>query len=161
MPYKLQPGCSIDDADGIAKNNVLAFWQQTWWRILFAAPQETVLNKVISRTPHNLLTQREVRRHQVVVEPTTGNIVGYARWILPAEYSQEWTEAQTEGVGDADATRFQDAFRATVLPFGEHQDEMDALDHPVEAKQKELAPKGPYLSKLEQLYKGFKHRENS
>jgi hypothetical protein len=146
MAYKIQPGCTIKDAEGIAKNNVLAFWQHTWWRILFVAPQETVLEKVTSRIPRNLLHQRDVRRHQVVVDTNTGDIVGYARWILPAEYASEWTEAQTTAVSDEDATRYQDEFKATALPFGEHQDEFDALDEPVHAKQEELAPKGPYLS---------------
>ncbi|KAI9146846.1 Heterokaryon incompatibility protein [Paramyrothecium foliicola] len=143
-------GCTVDDAAGVAKNNVLAFWEQTWWRILFAASQDTVLEKVVERAPHNLVAQREVRRHQVVVDTSTGDIVGYARWIMPSSRATEWTEAQTPAVSDADKKRLKDKFDAAELPFGEHQDEMDALDDPVNEKQDDLTPEGPYL-KLDYL----------
>jgi hypothetical protein len=146
MSYKLRPGCTVEDADGVAKNNVSAFWQQTWWRILFAATEETLREIVTRRTPHNLLSQREVKRHQVVVDTSTGEIVGYARWIMPSSHKAEWIEAQTPTVSDADMVRIEDLFAANRLPSGENKADMDALDDPIYEAQHELAPKGPYLS---------------
>lgn len=143
--YKLQPHCTVEDAAGVAKTNVSAFWTQTWWRILFVATEETVVAKVTARAPHNLLAQRNVRRHQAVVDVATGDIVGYARWILPQSHAAEWTEAQTPNVSDEERKRFKDAFDDCQLPFGEHQDEMDALDDPIHENKDEVAPKGPYM----------------
>lgn len=146
MPYQLKSGLTVADAQGVAKTNVSAFWTQTWWRILFDASEQEVVNKVASRTPQNLLAQRLVRRHQAVVDTTTGDIVGYARWILPEEHADDWLEAQTPAVSDAERTRFKEMFDAEQLPMGENQDEMDALDDPVHEKQDELEPKTPNLS---------------
>lgn len=146
MAYELKPCCTVADADAVAKNIVPAFWQQTWWRILFEASEEDIVAKVARRTPQNLLAQRAVRRHQAVIDTTTGCVVGYARWVLPYEHASEWIEAQTPAVGEEERKRLKEMFDETQLPFGEHQDEMDALDDPVHEKQDELEPKTPYLS---------------
>jgi hypothetical protein len=149
MTYTLRTGCTIEDAEGVAKNNVPAFWSNTWWRILYDAPAERVLEVVTLRTPWNLLSENEVKRHQVVVDDTTGDIVGYARWMLPTKHQKEWLEAKTPEPSKEEIQRFKDLSDNNRLPHGDPQfkREMDALDDPIEKAEADFAPKKPYISK--------------
>jgi ribosomal protein S18 acetylase RimI-like enzyme len=150
MAYKLQTCCTVGDAAGVAKTNVAAFWTQTWWRILFDATEEQVTQVTTARTPQNLLAQRDVRRHQAVVDEATGDIVGYARWILPAALSAEWPEAQTPAVPEPERKRLKALFDDAPQPFVDNMDEMDELDEPITENQEEFEPEGAYL-KLDYL----------
>ncbi|KAJ4257393.1 hypothetical protein NW762_008513 [Fusarium torreyae] len=105
--YQLQSPCRVEDGQYIALNKVSAFWEEAWWRSTWTGKtRESVIQGIADRSPKNLLTDREVRRHQKVVHRETGDIVGYARWILPESHKDSWLTAQTPDVSDEDKEAF-------------------------------------------------------
>jgi hypothetical protein len=109
--------CTVADAAQLAHNNMSAFWEDPHWRQLW--PNITfsyLVEQSIKRQPRNLLRDRENTRHQKVVDPSTGVVVGYARWILPSGFAVEkdgeggagWTEAQVEDVSEEERKRFEE-----------------------------------------------------
>ncbi|KIL88804.1 hypothetical protein FAVG1_08053 [Fusarium avenaceum] len=99
--YELQSPCRVEDAQYIALSKVSAFFEEAWWRLSWTGrTRESVIQSVADRSPKNLLTDREVRRHQKVVHLETGDIAGYARWILPESHKDHWLNAQTPDVSD-------------------------------------------------------------
>lgn len=77
---------------------------------------------------------RPVRRHQKVVDKDSGDVVGYARWVLPPEHEGKWTEAQTPDVDDAAKDKFKQEFSEAEYEPREDMDEMD--DHAWEWRSK-------------------------
>lgn len=65
----------------------------------------------------NLLLAQPIRRHQKVIIPETGEVVGYARWYMPESHTSEWAEAQLATVNDSDATKYQDIRTNTPLAY--------------------------------------------
>lgn len=125
-PYELHAHCSVDDSKQVATCHTSAFWTETWWRMLW--PEKTLdalIAIVATRTPRNLLQMRDVRRHQKVVDTESGDIVGYARWVLPKSHAGKWPEAQTPDVDDETRQRFQKEFGDVEY---EPRDDMDELD---------------------------------
>lgn len=97
--YALAP-CNIADSHDLSRNNVSAFWQDPNWVLAW---QHTTLEQHIITTakhyPNRLISDRATSRHEKAIDPETGRIVGYARWILPAYHSRDaagnpvWPEA--------------------------------------------------------------------
>lgn len=108
--YHLEKCCTVGDAAGLAKNNMQAFGGEKWWNLLWedASPGSPAsrITDAITRQPQVLLTARDIRRHQMVVETATGEVVGYARWILPESRKGEWLDAQTPDVSNEEIKRF-------------------------------------------------------
>lgn len=52
------------------------------------------------RIPRNLLTDTHARRHQKVVHRESGQVVGYARWIMPKGLGEAWAEARVPEVSE-------------------------------------------------------------
>ncbi|KAM0348711.1 hypothetical protein ACHAPU_004150 [Fusarium lateritium] len=99
--YELQSPCRVEDGDSIALSKVAAFFEESWWRLSWTdRTRESLIQSVADRSPKNLLTSRETRRHQKVVHLETGDIVGYARWIMPESHKDYWLNAQTPDVSD-------------------------------------------------------------
>lgn len=142
--YRLERTCTVDDAAGLAKNNMSAFWEEKSWNLLWedgSLPNRITAGEL--RMPRQLLTSRDVRRHQKVVETATGDIVGYARWILPESLKDQWLESQTPNVSDEDRRRFDELFSKAIFR-PRNLDSMDNLTHVMQAKHE---PKKPYLGK--------------
>ncbi|KAI1454800.1 acyl-CoA N-acyltransferase [Annulohypoxylon moriforme] len=108
-------GCTVADAAALAHNNMSAFWEDPTWILLW--PKEITRDFLIKqgekRYPRLLLREREVTRHQKAVDPATGALVGYARWILPAGRSTggggpEWASAQVPDVGDDEKIQYEE-----------------------------------------------------
>lgn len=101
-------GCTVADGDALAANNLPAFWADPHFRHNW--PNRTLEYHVIQiakRFPKNLLTGRETTRHVKAVDPDTGRIVGYVRWILPAECNASvWPQAVTPAVSEDDGAFF-------------------------------------------------------
>lgn len=106
-PYTVQP-CTYTDAVSIAENNVPAFWLDAAWVLIWTRVHKTcsyVTSQSALRSPQNLLSDPEHRRHEKVVDGETGKLVGYCRWLLPNDLgdgvrSEEvWNEARI-GVED-------------------------------------------------------------
>lgn len=105
---------------------------------------DSLIAAAAMRLPDRLLAGREVRRHQMVVDPTTGSAVGYARWILPESHADQWLEAQTPNVSDEESKRYRESF--AQADFTTRKD-MDSIDDPVHAMMEKHAPKKPHISK--------------
>ncbi|KAK2594762.1 hypothetical protein QQS21_007509 [Conoideocrella luteorostrata] len=145
--YKLIKNCTVDDAPGLAINNMTAFYGEPWWQMQWEKPLEEIIKSSTVRYPHNLLKNRQAARHQKVVDTSTGQLVGYARWVLPESHAHCWLEAQVPDVNDDDKRRFKSAFELT--PW-DTRPETDNSDYPIGAQFRKHAPKGPYI-KLDYL----------
>jgi hypothetical protein len=105
--YELQSPCRVEDAQYIALSKVSAFFEEPWWRLSWTGrTRESIVQSVADRSPKNLLADREVRRHQKVVHLETGDIAGYARWIMPESHKDHWLNAQTPDVSDEEREVF-------------------------------------------------------
>lgn len=142
--YKLVPNCTVDDAVGLANSNMTAFYGEPWWNMNWDKPLDTIIASATVRMPTNLLKERDVRRHQKVMDAETGQIVGYARWILPASHADSWLEAQVPDVSEQDKARFQAAYEAADWAI---RPEVAGSDDLVSEQFYKHAPKGPYISK--------------
>lgn len=82
------------DAGGLAETMMRAFNQNPHWASLW---RNTSLDEIIQdcaeRLPWNLVKDTGAKRHRMVTAGTTREIVGYARWILPEESNEEWSDA--------------------------------------------------------------------
>ncbi|KAJ9151471.1 Acyl-CoA N-acyltransferase [Coniochaeta hoffmannii] len=95
-PFAITP-CTLPDGPQIARNNVLAFWTDaTWVQCWRGKPRDYVAAQAAKRGKANLLRDRAHRRHLIAVDEGTGEVVGYARWLLPC--SVEAT-GESEGIG--------------------------------------------------------------
>lgn len=135
--------CTVNDAAALAKNNVSAFWEVEWWSLLWEnRSRDSLIEALTNRMPKNLLTDRHRRRHEMVVHVPGGEVVGYARWILPESHSEEWLEAQTADVSDDERARFAEAHAAADWASRD----LDDMDDPVHEMLRKHEPKGPYMS---------------
>ncbi|KAI0393154.1 acyl-CoA N-acyltransferase [Xylariaceae sp. FL0594] len=116
--------CTVQDAPALARNNMSAFWEDPNWTILWreGTTLAFLIEQGAKRQARNLLRDREHARHLKAVDPDTGRIVGYARWILPSSQSgaaaaaadrregggetPRWAEGQVPGVSADDLQRF-------------------------------------------------------
>lgn len=142
--YKLIPNCTVEDAAGLAKNNMSSFYGESWWKMQWDIPLESIIAMCTARTPNNLMRDRHVRRHQKVIDTSTGQIVGYARWILPETHASGWLEAQAPDASDEDKARFIAAFHAQPWKTRPEADDSDIL---VMAQIRKHMPTVPFMSK--------------
>lgn len=102
------------DGAGLARNNIAAFWRDPAWALLWpeAIDLEFLIEQSAKRQPRNLLRNQEFLRHQKAVDLATGDVVGYARWVLPVGRSLNgdggtpWEEAQVPAVSEDEEMRF-------------------------------------------------------
>nr|RBQ82324.1 hypothetical protein FVER53263_10268 [Fusarium verticillioides] len=126
--YQLQSPCRVEDGLLIAQSQVSAFFEEAWWRLSWTdRTRESLIQSIADRSPKNLLTNREVRRHQKIIHLETGDIVGYARWILPESHKDAWLEAQTPDVSDEQREVFARRHAETDWNPREDNDKLD--DH--------------------------------
>lgn len=148
--YALVP-CSVADSDDISRNNMSAFWQDRNWVITW---RHTTLDKHIittsKRYPRRLISDRETVRHQKAIDPETGRLLGYARWVLPASYATDdngeptWPEAIVPAVGPEEEAEIHRIAEAT--PWAPNT-ESDPLDIAIKETKDRLLAKKPYLCK--------------
>ena len=137
-------GCTVEDASELASNNIPAFWGETWYNMLWLdRPLSSVVDAAKARMPTNLLTDRPLRRHQKVVDPQTGKILGYARWILSPSLSESWLEAQIPDVSDAERKEYDVAYAAADW---KRRTDIPDFDTPILKEQAKYNPRGPYFS---------------
>lgn len=116
-------GCTVADAAALARNNISAFWDDPTWIQLWPeqVAQEFLIEQSTKRYPRNLLRDRATTRHQKTVNPVTGALVGYARWILPEGHSAAengepaWPEAQVPAVSGEEEGQVPAAGRICVV----------------------------------------------
>ncbi|KJK68016.1 Acetyltransferase GNAT family protein [Aspergillus parasiticus SU-1] len=147
--------CSIADAPALADNNMSAFWEDPTWILLW--PKEIILDYLISqcakRYPRSLLNSRKNTRHLKAVDPITGELVGYARWILPDTHlvaedgTPQWGEAQIPDVSEEEKIRFQ-ALEESAWWSG--RSDMDSIDDLNDEVMHRILVQRPYM-KLDYL----------
>lgn len=105
--------CTVEDAAALARNNMTGYWTDSTWRLNFKGRTiEDVIVQCTKRVPIMLLTSRTTKRHQKVVDTQTGEVIGYARWIMPFQLTDEWLEAQTPQVSRIDEEKYMNEFRS-------------------------------------------------
>ncbi|WYZ43871.1 hypothetical protein EsH8_VII_000307 [Colletotrichum jinshuiense] len=146
-------GVTYDDAPGVAKNNMTAFYQtDPHWRALWkSTPLEEIIEGTAARLPHAFSGEREKKRHMKAVENGSGRVVGYARWILPDNDGRiSWPEALVREPTQDEADKFKTAFEANIkdgiLP-GIDRQLQTALGAPLEKAEIAAmqAQEGPFL----------------
>lgn len=145
-----------DDAQGVSKNNMTAFYHtDAHWRALWKSTTlEEIIRGAASRMPHGLASGREGKRHLKATDDDTGEIIGYARWILPdARSTLKWPEALVREPTDDESESFKAKFQANteegMIP-GLDRRLQEALGLPLENAEIELmkSQEGPFLGML-------------
>ncbi|KAL7792066.1 acyl-CoA N-acyltransferase [Trichoderma ceciliae] len=146
--YAVAP-CSVSDCDAISRNNMTAFWEIPNWVLTW---RHTTLEQHIittsKRYPRRLISDRETSRHQKAIDPKTGRLLGYARWVLPASHTTAvdgeptWPEAMGPSVGPEEEAEIRRVADAT--PWNPNT-ESGPLDAAVREIQDRLMRKKSYL----------------
>ncbi|KAK1713347.1 acyl-CoA N-acyltransferase [Colletotrichum acutatum] len=108
---------TYDDAAVVSKNNMTAFYHtDTHWRALWkSTPLNEIIEGATARMPHSLAGGREKKRHQKAVVDDGGEVVGYARWILPDDdHRISWPEAAVREPSQEEVDDFRAAFQAST-----------------------------------------------
>jgi hypothetical protein len=115
MSYTIEP-VSVEDAPGLSKAMMSAMYRDPHWALLFGSkPLQDIIDDCTQRLPKALSSNREERRHQKVVDQSTGEIVAYARWILPeGAHGMEWLDAQVCEASREEMDRYEKAFEAVT-----------------------------------------------
>ena len=149
--------CTVDDAEGVARNTAGAFWEEPMWRLQWTndITQDFLTEQLIKLQPLRLLRDRDALRHQKAVDAKSGKLVGYARWRLregrtattspntPAS-EPEWAEAQMPDVG---ADRRQTLDAAAAAAWWDPRTDVDELDTDNDAVRRRVIGDRPYLGK--------------
>jgi len=144
--------CTVADAPALARNNMAAFWEDPTWILLWSKDisLEFLIEQSTKRQPRNLLREREGTRHQKAVDPTTGTVVGYARWILPScnfiakDGGPEWAEAQVPDVSDDEKKHFKELAEGA---WWNGRSDMSGLDNKNYVVMNRILAEKPYMSK--------------
>jgi hypothetical protein len=142
MAYTIQ-GCTAADGAALARNNMSAFWTDPTWPLLWSIPLEEIISNCEKRVPWNLLRDRDSQRHTKAVD-SHGNLVGYARWILPGSRKGQWVSAQAPDVSRAVKMEFMKSHAAAEW---NPRSDMDVLDDPVHVKMRRIKSRREYICK--------------
>ena len=149
MRFSLQP-CRPADASDIA-TVIMTAWNTNWhWRYRWEdLSLETLIERSTKRFPWNLVTEREIKRHQKAVDVATGEVVGYARWLLPPELADKnvWLEAQVAEPTLKDRELFERDFQESPLPNAKSGEMLACRAGGLEEAGKRVKVDGPFLSK--------------
>lgn len=141
--------CTVEDSDELTKNNISAFWSNTNWRLAWThRTLETHISEMAKRAPHNLISGREQKRHQKAVDPETGRIVGYIRWLLPPSHTRladgtpAWPEAIVAAVSEEKKAESE---RLAETIVWDPQPGADALIRPIQQAEDEILAAKSYM----------------
>ncbi|KAL4968076.1 GNAT family N-acetyltransferase [Aspergillus stella-maris] len=155
--WTLSP-CTVKDGPALAANNIPAFHDDptTAWALLWSRETELdfLVERAAMRQPRNLLRDREIMRHQKAVDSRTGEIVGYARWVLPSsgkfpQGSIPWQEAQVPPVNADEEAQF--AKQAETAWWSPRSDMMNMDDEIQAAVRRYMADQDQGYIQLEYL----------
>lgn len=142
--------CAVGDAADLARNNMSAFWEDPTWKLLWPKDmtEEFIIEQCTKRVPRNLLRERVTLRHQKAIDPETGALMGYARWVLPESRTvktsgePEWAEAQVLDVGADEKEKIESSFQSA---WWEPRGDMDALDDKNHVVMDRIRSEKPYI----------------
>ena len=148
MRFSIEP-CVPADAHGIAATTMSA-WHENWhWAYRWEDPSlEGLIERGGERVPWILTTERETKRHQKAVDVTTGEVVGYSRWLLPPDLAERnvWPEAQVPEPSPEDRVTFKE--RAKSLGKLRSEKMAEFLSSPLEAADARIMENGPYMGEF-------------
>jgi len=148
MTFLVQP-CVPADAHDIATTNMSAWYEDYHWKYRWQASLEEIIKWCEERFPHLLTTERETKRHQKVVDVATGEVVGYARWLLPTKLAEKnvWPEAQAAEPNTRDVDLF--AKKWNIASPKLRSEEMNMYrSRPLEETDERIRKMGPFLGEL-------------
>jgi hypothetical protein len=141
--------CTVADGAALGHNNISAFREDTTWLLSWRhVTLEEHVDKASKRYPRNLLNNRSTARHQKAVDPATGRLVGYARWIIPPEFATltdgtpAWPEAVVPAVEPEEEAEIR---RVAASVVWNPNTESDPLDAAFGAIKNEILAKKLYL----------------
>lgn len=127
-----------------------AFWTDAHWRILWQPDMtlEDIISDCTERLPRILTRGRELKRHLKVVDTTSGEIVGYSRYILPDDHASTWPEAQAVEPTAEERAAIERKFKSTLTEEGYSRginaSQLEEFGNPLEKVEQELLNKtGP------------------
>ncbi|KAJ0332946.1 hypothetical protein COL5a_001674 [Colletotrichum fioriniae] len=142
-------GCTLADSDELTKNNIPAFWADPHWQLAWRhRTLEYHITQIAKRTPRNLINDPDTKRHQKAVDPTTGRIVGYARWILPASHAKSiggapaWPDAVVPSVSEEEEAEIR---RVAATAHWDPKEESDELLIPIREAEDEILSRKDYM----------------
>lgn len=92
---------TVADGPALATTNIPAFWANPHWRLSWRhRTLEYHISQIALRYPRTLLRNRTTARHQKGVDTVTGEVLGYARWSIPASHSTITSPNTTTAVVD-------------------------------------------------------------
>lgn len=145
-------GCTLADSDELTKNNIPAFWADPHWQLAWRhRTLEYHITQIAKRTPRNLINDPDTKRHQKAVDPTTGRIVGYARWILPASHAKSiggapaWPDAVVPSVSEEEEAEIR---RVAATAHWDPKEESDELLIPIREAEDEILSRKDYMRVL-------------
>lgn len=139
--FEIHP-CTVDDAASIARNNMSAYWTDPNWAMIWDIPLDTLIEDAGRRYGHNLLKDRHIQRHQKAVDPETGELVGYSRWIMPHSHQDAWPEARVAEVTPSEAKKLAQMWSSAK---SQPNSKYDVLDIPIYARMHELKAGNNYM----------------
>ncbi|KAI1871502.1 uncharacterized protein JN550_004496 [Neoarthrinium moseri] len=145
MPTYIVAPCSVADGAALSRNNISAFWRDPNWVLSWRHKTlEQHVAEVAKRYPRNLLRDRAAQRHQKAVDPATGRLAGYARWVLPPSHAgfATWPEAVVPAVTEAEEAEIE---RVAATAVWDPNPESDVLVEPISKIKKEILGRKPYL----------------
>ena len=124
------------------------------WVFIWKDPSaKEIIARTTDRVPQNLVSERDTKRHQKVIDSETGRVVGYARWLLPptlADRGDVWLEAQVPEATADERASFEKRHRASTengRPIGLKGGELSRhRSAPLEAADARIMQDGPFLS---------------
>ncbi|KAI4717571.1 hypothetical protein E4T48_06247 [Aureobasidium sp. EXF-10727] len=152
MSFSIKP-VKVTLAPSIAKAMISARWADPHWKALFIPGTScaTVIHETAARLPKNLSSGRATKRHQVAIS-STGEVVAYARWILPEHLAAVtpvvWPEAQVAEPTAEQTEKFEQMFRDVTDDGkikGLRMDMMEFRSTPLEEVDAKINEGGPFL----------------
>ncbi|KAK1708219.1 acetyltransferase [Colletotrichum acutatum] len=142
-------GCTVADSDELTRNNIPAFWADPHWQLAWRhRTLEYHITQIAQRTPRNLISDPDTKRHEKAVDPATGRIVGYARWILPASHAKSicgapaWPDAVVPSVSEEKEAEIR---RVAAMAHWDPNQESDELLIPIHEAENEVLSKKEYM----------------
>ena len=143
--------CTVHDGAALSRNNISAFWEDANWILSWRhTTLEEHIDIVARRIPRNLLNNRATLRHQKAVDPHTGQVLGYARWVLPPSHavtddgSPVWPEAMVPEVRPEEEAEIR---RIAAAAIWNPNTESDALDVAAGRIKDKILARKSFLSK--------------
>ncbi|KAJ5647268.1 hypothetical protein N7490_003640 [Penicillium lividum] len=152
MKFAVQP-CFPADAPGLAATMMGARLTDPHWATQWEDDvlHSDIITRAVDRVPWNLITGRDTKRHEKVIDVESGQVVGYARWLLPPHLEKNfWPEAQVAAATSEERARYEKLSQAQTIngrPIGlKSGPEMSYRSAPLEAADERVTRHGPFLT---------------